>query len=850
MVNYKFLLILLSMLILCNSVNALTCANYSAQKFGSEYVNFTIIGPGGGGNGGRPSDGYWGNGGGAGEVNYTNYINASEGVVFCEIVEAIRGASYGSYTSYNFPYYFNTSIWIFGNTTEIGHASAGHGGGNNFTIPGSYSVAAGQDGYTGIGDTRVPDYTRSYIINTCDNTTWGGSREFYMAQPGISTGNTQIGAAGKYCGGGGGGGLYDGIDPVNIRNETSSIRAGGTGGYSQTFKSTSFYTPTNMFYSDIQNTTTYVSINFFANSSYANTYQWTFGDGTSSTLENPSHSYSSIGSYNISLTTSNSFYTGIAYIRTLNGYVNIVDTTPYAQFSGNVTYGISPLDVEFFDETNSTTTAWNWTFGGSNFSSLQNPKYTFVGTGKYNVTLNATNSAGYNITRKVDYVNVSASLYNPTSYISITPSVKDIGIAQYGIVTLNVRNITAQSIYVDLGFNKSNINIISAINNFSAYPGLSVTPVYDNTNGHVGVDVARIDGTTMYFGNTITPIVDLNFTTISYDNGTAPLSYLSANELMNTGDREGIVMKVPGVINTVNALFNFDVYAYNIATNAKITSMVKFNATGNNVNPTDVETDTGMASFSSNYGKVAFNLTAQGYYPLAQSANITSDATVILKMTSYSGSTQTTWYSPHQVRITVLDSYYGKKMYGTTIEVSPLTNTFPSGAQSDWITSMFGVNAAAANDMMNGTLMMSGVTDGDGSVVFTMLSSIGYTMHITNTTTGIDHTVKIFPIENDYNIWADTTENSAIANPNFYNYNTTLTYEAPNLSYSKFGVVYQDTTGKTTSVTFNVTCITNNTRMYSETLSGFGTSPVFANYTIKIKNGEQYTWKYNATRVV
>src|ERR1700720_1601714 len=42
---------------------------------------------------------------------------------------------------------------------------------------------------------------------------------------------------------------------------------------------------------------------YFANtSSNASSYDWNFGDGTSSTLTSPTHTYSNFGSYTVSLT--------------------------------------------------------------------------------------------------------------------------------------------------------------------------------------------------------------------------------------------------------------------------------------------------------------------------------------------------------------------------------------------------------------------------------------------------------------------------------------------------------------------------------------------------------------------
>ncbi len=78
--------------------------------------------------------------------------------------------------------------------------------------------------------------------------------------------------------------------------------------------------------------------------------------------------------------------------------------SPVADFTANQTSGIVPLAVLFNDNSTNVPTAWNWSFGDGNYSTVQNPEYTFIRGGLYSVTLNASNIAGYNSTTKVDYI--------------------------------------------------------------------------------------------------------------------------------------------------------------------------------------------------------------------------------------------------------------------------------------------------------------------------------------------------------------------------------------------------------------------------------------------------------------
>ncbi|MEK9723025.1 MAG: PKD domain-containing protein [Rhodospirillaceae bacterium] len=66
-----------------------------------------------------------------------------------------------------------------------------------------------------------------------------------------------------------------------------------------------------------------LTINFYDTSSDADSWAWTFGDGTTSTSQNPSHTYNSDGTYSVSLTVTGPLgsltftdhvYVGAAYI--------------------------------------------------------------------------------------------------------------------------------------------------------------------------------------------------------------------------------------------------------------------------------------------------------------------------------------------------------------------------------------------------------------------------------------------------------------------------------------------------------------------------------------------------------
>ncbi len=137
-------------------------------------------------------------------------------------------------------------------------------------------------------------------------------------------------------------------------------------------------------------------------------WRWNFGDGTAnSTVKNPTHRYSSAGTYTVTLTASNS--AGSGAVRK-SSYVRVDAQKPVANFNSNVASGTAPLSVTFTDASTGTPTAWNWNFGdGTANSTVKNPTHQYSTAGTYVVTLTATNAAGSSTVTKPSYIKVAAA---------------------------------------------------------------------------------------------------------------------------------------------------------------------------------------------------------------------------------------------------------------------------------------------------------------------------------------------------------------------------------------------------------------------------------------------------------
>ena len=134
-------------------------------------------------------------------------------------------------------------------------------------------------------------------------------------------------------------------------------------------------------------------------------WKWDFGDGTTSTKQNPTHKYSKVGSYTVKLTATNAKGSNTL---TKTDYVNVV-TKPVAAFSASPTSGKAPLTVEFTDKSTGIPTRWKWSFGDGKTSTQQNPEHQYSQEGKYKVTLTVSNVAGGNTVTKTNYITVTTN---------------------------------------------------------------------------------------------------------------------------------------------------------------------------------------------------------------------------------------------------------------------------------------------------------------------------------------------------------------------------------------------------------------------------------------------------------
>ena len=157
---------------------------------------------------------------------------------------------------------------------------------------------------------------------------------------------------------------------------------------------------------------------------------WTFGDGGTSTSQNPQHTYTAAGTYTVTLTATNEY--GSDY-ELKTDYITVYGPVT-AQFTANVTGGTAPVAVQFTDLSTGGPTAWSWSFGDGNTSAAQNPQHTYTTAGTHTVTLTASHPYDSDTETKTAYITVA--VLQPFPGLTLIP-----------------RDLTGNGLYTDINGN-------------------------------------------------------------------------------------------------------------------------------------------------------------------------------------------------------------------------------------------------------------------------------------------------------------------------------------------------------------------------------------------------------------
>lgn len=189
--------------------------------------------------------------------------------------------------------------------------------------------------------------------------------------------------------------------------------------------------------SDFNSIITDNTVQFENNSSNSTDWYWDFGDGYYSTLENPEHTYSNSGIYNVCLMTSNDCSS--------DTICEQVSTCP--DLNAGFSYEISERPQIQFLDTSFNANSWFWNFGDGFYSDLQHPLHQFNTNGVFNVCLIVSNDCETDtICQLIDlqYFGISDSKISELFIISPNPTSGPISIS-YPVTTI-LESITIYSL--------------------------------------------------------------------------------------------------------------------------------------------------------------------------------------------------------------------------------------------------------------------------------------------------------------------------------------------------------------------------------------------------------------------
>jgi gliding motility-associated-like protein len=156
----------------------------------------------------------------------------------------------------------------------------------------------------------------------------------------------------------------------------------------------------------------------FTGQSGATNIQWNFGDGTFAGINNPVHTFTTPGTYTVT-------YTATVSGSPVNLSIPVhVYGKPSPMFVMSApTNGCVPLSVTFTDQSagggGAAVTGWQWSFGDGGVSSAQNPTYSFILGGQFDVTLIVTDANGCD--SSITFNNAITASPKPTVVIHSTP---------------------------------------------------------------------------------------------------------------------------------------------------------------------------------------------------------------------------------------------------------------------------------------------------------------------------------------------------------------------------------------------------------------------------------------------
>ena len=171
-------------------------------------------------------------------------------------------------------------------------------------------------------------------------------------------------------------------------------------------------------------------------------WNWDFGNGQLSNLQNPSIAFTTPGTYTVTLVVKNN--DGVDGITKTN--LITVNPSPSASYTASTTLACAPTTIQFTDASvpnAGTIVQWKWTFSDGTTYNTQNVSKQFTSPGFYDISLTVTSSTGCQATSgtnryirivdglKVDFVNSAPTTCRAPFPVNFTNQTSGPGVINY-----------------------------------------------------------------------------------------------------------------------------------------------------------------------------------------------------------------------------------------------------------------------------------------------------------------------------------------------------------------------------------------------------------------------------------
>ncbi len=160
-------------------------------------------------------------------------------------------------------------------------------------------------------------------------------------------------------------------------------------------------------------------------------YSWTFGDGGTSTMMNPSHTYNSAGQYTVKLTVSDG--NGGSVTDSTTATITAANQAPTADaggpYSGTVNMSVT-FDGSGSSDSDGTIASYRWSFGDGSTGTGMKPTHTYTSAKTFSVSLTVTDDKGASSTASTTTAIIAAAPvqnHAPTAIINVSGTTYNVG---------------------------------------------------------------------------------------------------------------------------------------------------------------------------------------------------------------------------------------------------------------------------------------------------------------------------------------------------------------------------------------------------------------------------------------